>query len=148
MLYDTSYFLKLICRTILQSNLNSGQRFYRFLGSLAATSPRVGTLIFHKYVGLPGLCHFFFFCFQNFEFQYFGVLRRMNIFWGMKILWIFFGSHHKIGLYLKVIYRHFMVFSVKVQNGGISFWIAKISNILGVLEIPDAGPEPTYEEKK
>ena len=32
------------------------------------------------------------------------------------------------------------------------FWVAKISNIFGVLEIPDiyfgdAGPEPTYKEK-
>ena len=38
---------------------------------------------------------------------------------------------------------------------GILFWVAKISNIFGVLEIPDifwewtvdAGFEPTYEEK-
>ena len=43
----------------------------------------------------------------------------MNIFWGMKILWIFLGGHHKIGLYLGVISMHFMVFlKVKVQNGG------------------------------
>ena len=35
----------------------------------------------------------------------------MNIFWGMKILWIFFGGHHKTGLYLGVISMHFMVFS-------------------------------------
>ena len=35
----------------------------------------------------------------------------MNIFWGMKILWIFFGGRHKIGLYLGVISMHFRVFS-------------------------------------
>ena len=36
----------------------------------------------------------------------------MNIFWGMKILWIFLGGHHKIGLYLGVISMHFRVFSL------------------------------------
>ena len=30
---------------------------------------------------------------------------------GMKILWIFFWGHHKIGLYLEVISMHFKVFS-------------------------------------
>ena len=35
----------------------------------------------------------------------------MNIFRDMKILWIFFGGLHKIGLYLGVFYMHFRVFS-------------------------------------
>ena len=42
----------------------------------------------------------------------------MNLFWGMKILWIYFsflflggGGHYKIGLYLWVISMHFRVFS-------------------------------------
>ena len=35
----------------------------------------------------------------------------MNILSGMKILWIFSGGHHKIGLYLGVISMHFWVFS-------------------------------------
>ena len=35
-----------------------------------------------------------------------GVFRKINIFWGMKILWM-----HKIGLYLGVISMHFRVFS-------------------------------------
>ena len=49
---------------------------------------------------------------QNFEFQYFlGVFRKNIIFWDVKILWIYFGGHHKIGLYLGVISMHFMVFS-------------------------------------
>ena len=40
----------------------------------------------------------------------------------MKILWIFFGGHYKIGLYLGVIYMHFRAFlKVKVQNGRY-FW--------------------------
>ena len=35
----------------------------------------------------------------------------MNIFGGMKILWIFWGVYHIIGLYLRVITMHFRVFS-------------------------------------
>ena len=35
----------------------------------------------------------------------------MKIFGGMKILWIFFWGHHKIGLYLRGISMHFRVFS-------------------------------------
>ena len=68
----------------------------------------------------------------------------MNIFWGMKFLWIFFGGHYEIGLYLGVSSMHFRVFfKVKVHNrryflGSLKFQIflgvAKISNIfLGVL---------------
>ena len=49
-----------------------------------------------------------FFGVQNSEFQFFGVFRKMNIFFDiMKILWIYFffffgggGGHHKIGLVL------------------------------------------------
>ena len=71
------------------------------------------TLIFlHTYFGsshfLRGV--------QNFEVQYLGGgggggLRKINVFWGIKILWIFFRGHHKIGLYLVVISMHFRVFS-------------------------------------
>ena len=44
----------------------------------------------------------------------------------MKILWIFFGGHHKIGLYLGVISMHFRVFlKVMVQNGGYLFGLVK-----------------------
>ena len=44
----------------------------------------------------------------------------------MKILWIFFWGHHKIGLYLEVISMHFRVFlKVKVQNGGYIFGLLK-----------------------
>ena len=41
---------------------------------------------------------------QNFEFQYFGGGIQ-------KIVWIFLGGHHKIGLYLEVISMYFRVFS-------------------------------------
>ena len=48
----------------------------------------------------------------NFEFQYFfGFSEKNKYFWGMKILWIFFGGHHKIGQYLEVISMHLTVFS-------------------------------------
>ena len=49
-------------------------------------------------------------------------------------MWIFFG-HHKIGLVIRVISMHLGSF-LKVQNLDI-FRIAKISNIFGVLDIPD-----------
>ena len=40
----------------------------------------------------------------------------MNVFWGMKIFW---GDHHKIELYLGVIFCILGSFlKVKVQNGG------------------------------
>ena len=59
-----------------------------------------GTLIFHTYIGSG---HFFG---SKFRISIFwGVFRKMNIFGGMKILWIFFWGHHKIGLYLGVISR-------------------------------------------
>ena len=49
---------------------------------------------------------------SKFEFQYFGGFSdKINIFGDMKILWIFLGGHHKIELYLGVIYMHFRVFS-------------------------------------
>ena len=51
---------------------------------------------------------------QNFEFHHLGGgggIRKMNIFWGLRILWIFLWGHHKKGLYLGVISIHFRVFS-------------------------------------
>ena len=64
------------------------------------------TVCIHTYVGSS---HFFGFKILNFNI--FGVVRKMNIFWGMKIFGIFFWGHHKIGLYLGVISMHFRVFS-------------------------------------
>ena len=54
-----------------------------------------GTLIFlhTRRLGL-------FFLGQNSEFQYFlGVFRKINIFWGMKILWIFLGVITKLSYF-------------------------------------------------
>ena len=54
---------------------------------------------------------------------------------------IFWGCHHKIGLYLGVISMHFRVFSygpgTEHAEWGIFFGVPKISNIFGVPEIPD-----------
>ena len=44
----------------------------------------------------------------------------------MKILWIFFGGHHKIGLYLGVISVYFMVYSKgRVTEWGYLFGLLK-----------------------
>ena len=78
--------------------------------------PQGGTLIFSYIRRLESI-----FWGQNFEFQYifWGVFRKMINFLGIKILWIFFWGHHKIGLYLGIISMHFRaIFKVKVQNGG------------------------------
>ena len=83
---------------------------------------------------------------------YFGIFRKMNIFWGMKILWIFFGGRHKIGLYLGVISMHFRVFSSgQVTEWRIFLGLLKFQIFFGgCLKLGwtvDAGPEPTYKEK-
>ena len=53
----------------------------------------------------------------------------MDIFW----------SHHKTGLVLRVIYMHFMVFSLRSRYRiEIFFVVARISNIFwGMPDIPD-----------
>ena len=48
---------------------------------------------FHTYIGSG-----YFLEFKILNFNIFWVSRKRNIFWGMKILWIFFGGYHKIGL--------------------------------------------------
>ena len=47
-----------------------------------------------------------------------GVFRKMNIFWGMQILWIFFGVITKLG-HIKWLFLCILgsFLSVKVQNG-------------------------------
>ena len=60
-----------------------------------------------------------FFLFKFFELHYFIIIifflggggRNINIFGGMKILWIFLGGHDKIGLVLGVSSMYFRVFS-------------------------------------
>ena len=66
----------------------------------------VGVLrYFHAYVGLG---HIFGFKIVNFN-KFLGIQR--TFLGGMKILGLFLGGHHKIGLYLMVISMHFRVFS-------------------------------------
>ena len=88
---------------------------------------------------------------------FFGVFRKMNIFWGRTILWIFFEVITKLDWFWRsflCILGYFL--KVNVQNGDF-FRVAKISNIYwGIPEIPDilfgetvdAGFEPTYEINK
>ena len=74
----------------------------------------------------------------------FGVWRFYGYFWGSSQNWTIFRGHFNVfkSLFLRSRYR--------MRD----FWVAKISNILGVLEIPDiilgwtvyAGPESTFEE--
>ena len=45
------------------------------------------------------------------NFNIFGVFQKTEYFGGMKIMWIFFGGHHKIGLNLEVISMHFRLSS-------------------------------------
>ena len=66
-----------------------------------------GTLIF-SYISRLGS---FFFGFKILNFNIFLGFQKNEYFWGMKILLIFFGGHHKIELYLGVISMHFRVFS-------------------------------------
>ena len=93
-------------------------------------------------------------------------ILNFNIFWGFQKnkyffgVWRFYG--YFVGVIIKLDYisglflcilRSFL--NVIVMNGDIFLGVAKISNIVWVLEIPDiflgwrvdAGPEPTYVEK-
>ena len=49
--------------------------------------------------------------FKILNFNIFWVFRKINIFLGMEIFWMFFGGHYKIVLNLGVISLHFWVFS-------------------------------------
>ena len=62
----------------------------------------------------------------------------MNIFGGMKIFWIFFLCHPKIGLVLGLflcILRYFL--KVNIQNRDILFGCKNFKYFFGVLEISD-----------
>ena len=64
-------------------------------------------LCYFSYIRRPRL----FFRVKVFEFNIFGGFKLTEYFSGIKILWILFGGHHKIGLYLEIISMHFRVFS-------------------------------------
>ena len=68
---------------------------------------------------------------------FFGVFRNMNIFGGMKILWIFFGSSQSWAS-LRVISMQVRVF-FKGQGTelGYVFGLLNYKYLFGVLEIPD-----------
>ena len=84
-----------------------------------------GTLIF-SYIRRLRL----FFGVQDSEFQYFfGFSEKMNIFGGMKISWIFFGGHHKIGLILGSFQCILGSFLRSRYRIGIFLGVAKILNI-------------------
>ena len=65
--------------------------------------------------GRGQIMNFIIIIFYSFFFFFFfgggGGVRKTNILLGMKILWIFLGGHHKIGLYKGVVSMHFRVFS-------------------------------------
>ena len=103
---------------------------------------------FHAYVGLG---HFW--GLINLNFNIFGGFQKNEYFWGYEdFVDIFWES-----LQNWTIFRgHFYAFKgLQGTEWGIFFGVAKISNFLGVLDIPDiflgwtvdAGLEPTYEEK-
>ena len=63
--------------------------------------------------------------------MYFWGFQKINIFGGMKILWIVFGGHHKIGLHLGVISMHLGSFLRPRYRMGVFLGVAKASNIFG-----------------
>ena len=72
------------------------------------------------------------------NFDIFGFFQKNEYSFGYEdFVDVFFGGHHKIGLYLGVISMHFRVFLRSRYRIGDIFGVAKISNIFGVLEIPD-----------
>ena len=98
----------------------------------------MGTLIFSY---IRRLRPFFFFLgggVQNFEFHLFwggGGVRKMKIFWDIKILWIFFGVITNLdyiqGSFLCIL-GSFL--KVKVQNGGYFGVLLKFKYFLGYLK--------------
>ena len=83
--------------------------FLQRSGSVIATHAQTpGGVSFHTYVG-SGL--FLGFKILNLNIWGGGGFRKINIVWCMKVLWIFWG-YHKIGLYLGVIYMHFVLFDL------------------------------------
>ena len=60
---------------------------------------------------------------------FFGGSEKWVFFWGMKILWIFLGGHHKIGLVWGSFLCNLGSFLRSMYRIGIFFWVAKNSNI-------------------
>ena len=86
---------------------------------------QVGTLIFSHIRRLGP-----FFWVQNSEFQYFfGFPEKWIFFGGIKILWIVFWSHHKIGLVRGSFLSNLWSFLSSRYRIGIFIGVAKSSNI-------------------
>ena len=83
-----------------------------------------GTLIFSHIRRLGP-----FFGFKILNLNIFGGFHKMNILRGMKILWIFFWGHHKIGLVGGSFLCNIGSFLRSRYRIGIFFGVAKISNI-------------------
>ena len=68
-----------------------------------------------------------------------GVFRKINIFWGMKILWIFFGgSSHIWTIFSGHFYAFYGLFlRSRYRIGDVLFVLPKFQTFFGVLEIPD-----------
>ena len=83
------------------------------------------------------------------------ILLTINIFGGMKILWIFYWGRHKIGLYLRVISIHFRVFLIsRYRMGDISLDCLSFKKKMGCLKflkffrgMVNNVPEPMFEVK-
>ena len=86
-----------------------------------------------------------FFGVQNFVFQFYlffffegGGFRKINIFWGVKILWIFFGVITNWTIFRGHFYAFYGLFLRSRHRMGIFLGVSKTSNIFfRVLEIPD-----------
>ena len=75
---------------------------------------------------------------QNFEFQYFLGFQKNEYFWGYEdFVDIFLGSSQNWTIFRGHFYAFYGLFFRSRHRMGILFWVTKISNILGVLEIPD-----------
>ena len=72
------------------------------------------------------------------NFNIFWGFQKNEYFWGMKILWIFFWGHPKIGLVLGVISMYLGSFlKVNVHNQDIFGGCKNFKYFFGVLDIPD-----------
>ena len=101
------------------------------MGANPWESPRGVTLIF-SYICKLGP----FFGVQNFEFRFFGVFRKINIFFGYEIFLIILGGIlDYISRSFLCILRSFL--KVKVQNLGYFLGLLKFQIFFWVLEIPD-----------
>ena len=78
-----------------------------------------------------------FFGFNILNFNIFGGFQKNEYFCGMKELWILFGSSHNWTIFRVLSNAFFGNFLRSMYRMGIFLGVAKISNIFGVLEIPD-----------